>query len=74
VFALCASLFHAVAGTHPFGAQLAEIVQRIAAKQPLPHPGSPELGAILASGMDPDPNKRPEAGALAEALARLTAR
>jgi hypothetical protein len=73
VFALCASLFHAVTGTHPFGEQLSEVYQRVVAKQPLPYPGSPPFGAILARGLDPDPNKRPEAAELAAALARLTA-
>lgn len=72
VFALCASLFHAVTGKHPFGSQLQEIVQRIAAKQPLPYPGSAAFGAILASGLDADPHKRPTASELAAELQKIT--
>ncbi|MBA3461247.1 MAG: hypothetical protein H0T46_14885 [Deltaproteobacteria bacterium] len=72
VFALCASLFHAVTGKHPFGSQLPEIVQRIAAKQPLPYMGSAAFGAILASGLDADPNKRPTASELAAMLLKLS--
>ncbi len=73
IFALCASLFHAVTGKHPFGSQLPEIAQRITAKQPLPYSGSAAFGAILANGLDADPNKRPTASALARALQKITA-
>jgi len=73
IFALCASLFHAVTGKHPFGSRLPEIVQRIAAKQPLPYSGAAAFGAILANGLDADPNKRPTASELAAALRAITA-
>jgi hypothetical protein len=72
IFALCASLFQAVTGKHPFGASLPEILQRIMTKQPLPYPGSREFGALLMRGLDAEPNKRPEAQELASALASLS--
>lgn len=68
IFALCASLFHAVTGTHPFGEHMAEIFQRVATNQLLPFSGSPVLGAVLARGLDPDPDRRPSARELAAAL------
>jgi hypothetical protein len=71
VFALCASLFHAAAGAHPFGAQLPEIFQRITTSSPLRFPGSAALGDVLASGLVADPAQRPTPAQLADALARV---
>lgn len=72
IFALCASLFHAVTGKHPFGGSLPEIFQRIATKQPMPFTGSPAFLAVLVQGLDADPNRRPTASELGVALSRLT--
>jgi hypothetical protein len=72
VFSICASLFQAVTGKHPFGANLSEIVQRVATNQPLPYPGSAAFGEVLALGLGPEPYYRPSATELAQMLSRLT--
>jgi serine/threonine-protein kinase len=71
VFALCATLFFLGTGRHPFGDpnSLRAMLLRLAQGAPEAWPGDVRLGAILARGLDRDPNVRPSAEQIARDLA-----
>ena len=60
VFALCQLLAWLATGEHPFGGE-----------QRRPWTGPPELGAILAPGLEPEPARRPPLSLLMAQLRRL---
>lgn len=75
-FALCVSLFEAVYGARPFAgatatAYGAEVRAGRRARAPDP-PGLAGLGAVIARGLEPDPDRRfPSVADLADALERI---
>lgn len=72
VYSLCAVLFRLGAGVPPFGGgALIEQMTRCLDAALEPWPGAPALGEILRRGMAPDPETRPRAHELADALDRL---
>jgi len=70
VASLCATLFRLGSGVHPFGAgSLIDQLSRCLTGTLEPWRGAPALGELLRRGMSPDPDARPSAHDLADALA-----
>ena len=78
VYALGATLFHALAGRPPFKIDSEAELQAVLAAEPprletLREDLPPEVAALVAAALAKDPARRPSAEAVAEALARTRA-
>jgi len=72
MFSLTAILARLVTGEHPFeGDDATTQLFSITGNQRRPWRGPEGLGALVDRGLDPDPQRRPSAGELGQALAAI---